>query len=118
MLIHSWRWFGPDDRISLDQINQTGAKNIVTALHQIPTGEIWYPEEIRKRKKQVEESGLSWGVVESVPVHEDIKKRTGNYKAYIENYKQTLINLGRENIKTVCYNLMPALDWSRTMPPE
>jgi len=110
----SWRWFGPNDRITLEQIIQTGARSIVTALHQVPTGKIWLPDEIRKRKKIIEKSGLEWSVVESVPVHEDIKKHTGNYLEFIENYKQTIVNLGKENIKTICYNFMPALDWSRT----
>jgi mannonate dehydratase len=114
MFIHSWRWFGPDDRISLNQIIQTGANSIVTALHHIPVGEPWSSDEIRYRKKMIEQAGLNWGVVESVPVHEDIKKRSGHYLRYIEAYKQTLIRLGKENIKTVCYNFMPALDWSRT----
>lgn len=114
MLIHSWRWFGPDDRISLDQIVQTGAKSVVSALHQIPVGEVWPGKEISQRKKEIEGSGLNWGVVESVPVHEDIKKRSGHYLKFTESYKQTLLNLGREGIRTVCYNFMPALDWSRT----
>ena len=114
MFIHSWRWFGPEDRIGLDQIIQTGATSVVSALHQIPVGESWSREEISFRKRLIEQSGLNWGVVESVPVHEDIKKRSGGYLRYIEAYKQTLRNLGREHIKTVCYNFMPALDWSRT----
>ena len=114
MFIHSWRWFGPDDRITLDQIVQTGAKSVVSALHQIPVGEAWSIQDIRIRKKMIEQAGLNWGVVESVPVHEDIKKRSGQYVKYTEAYKQTLNHLGREGIKTICYNFMPALDWSRT----
>lgn len=114
MFIHSWRWFGPDDRVGLDQIVQAGATSVVTALHQFPVGETWSPEEIRKRKETIMRSGLSWDVVESIPVHEDIKKRSGQYRGYLDNYKQTLAHLGRENIQTVCYNFMPALDWSRT----
>ncbi len=114
MFIHSWRWFGPEDRISLDQIVQTGAKSVVSALHQIPVGEAWSIEDIRVRKKMIEQAGLSWGVVESVPVHEDIKKRSGQFLKRIEAYKKTLTHLGREGIRTVCYNFMPALDWSRT----
>ena len=114
MLIHSWRWFGPGDRISLDQIRQAGAGSIVTALHQIPAGETWPADQIMERKRLIEASGLQWTVVESVPVHEEIKRGTHNKQRYIENYKQTLINLARENIRTVCYNFMPVLDWSRT----
>jgi len=114
MFIHSWRWFGPDDPVTLDQVVQTGAVNIVTALHQVPVGKVWHPDQIRQKKELIEASGLSWKVVESVPVHEDIKTRTGNYREYIDNFRQTLVNLGRENISTVCYNFMPALDWSRT----
>lgn len=114
MFIHSWRWFGPDDPVTLKQVIQTGAVNIVTALHQIPVGETWPPEKIRQRRQLIEASGLTWTVVESVPVHEDVKTRSGKYREYIDNFKQTLVNLARENIRTVCYNFMPALDWSRT----
>jgi mannonate dehydratase len=114
MLIHSWRWFGPGDRITLEQIVQTGASSIVTSLHEVPAGRVWDPESIRQRNRVIREAGLSWSVVESVPVHEDIKKRTGKYREYTENFKATLINLGKEGIPVVCYNFMPALDWSRT----
>jgi mannonate dehydratase len=118
MFIHSWRWFGPDDPVTLDQVVQTGAVNIVTALHQVPVGMVWPSDQIRQRKELIEASGLTWTVVESVPVHEDIKTRTGNYRECIDNFRQTLVNLGRENISTLCYNFMPALDWSRTSLTE
>lgn len=114
MFIHSWRWFGPDDPVTLEQVVQTGAKNIVSALHQIPVGAIWPENEILQRKSMIKQAGFTWDVVESVPVHEDIKKRTGQYLKYIENFKKTLKNLGKHGITTVCYNFIPALDWSRT----
>ncbi len=114
MLEYTWRWFGPKDRITFDEIRQTGATGIVTALHRIPVGEIWNRENILERKDIIERAGFRWSVVESIPVHEDIKRRTGRYKEFIENYKLSLINLAEFGIHTVCYNFMPILDWSRT----
>ena len=118
-MIESWRWFGPEDPVSLDDVRQTGVSDIVSALHHIPTGDVWPINEIKKYQKLIEEAPsdenkLTWSVVESIPIHEDIKLGLPGKEAFIQNWIQTIENLSKCGIKTICYNFMPVLDWTRT----
>lgn len=110
----TWRWFGPQDPISLDHIKQAGASGIVTALHNLYRGEAWPLDQVLKRKAEIEASGLAWSVVESIPVHNSIKLRSGPYRQFIEAWKNSLVAIGQAGIKIVCYNFMPVVDWTRT----
>lgn len=113
-MIESWRWFGPEDPVSLKDVRQTGATGVVTALHEIPNGTFWPEEEIATRRRLIEDAGLTWEVTESIPVHEDIKTGAPGWERWASNWAETVKALARQGVKTICYNFMPVLDWTRT----
>ena len=116
----TWRWFGPKDLCSIDDMLQAGVEGVVSALHHVPTGAVWTPDEIARRQGEIgrrqdgSPSGLAWEVVESLPVSEDIKKQRGHWREHFANYRESLRNLARAGIEVICYNFMPVLDWTRT----
>lgn len=113
-MLETWRWFGPRDPVTLENVIQAGARGVVTSLHEVPTGEAWSQEDVLARKALIEAAGLHWSVVESIPLHNDIKTRSGDYRRYIENYKTSVRSVGTAGIGVVCYNFMPVVDWTRT----
>ena len=119
-MMQTWRWFGPNDTVSIDDILQAGTEGVVSALHHVPTGAVWTPDEIARRRAEIavmtdgRPSGLTWEVVESLPVSEDIKQQRGDWRAHVDAYRQSLRNLAAAGIGVVCYNFMPVIDWTRT----
>ena len=110
----TWRWFGPDDPVSLDQVKQAGAIGIVSALHHLYRGETWPLQEVLKRKAEIEAAGFAWSVVESIPIHNSIKLRSGSYRRFIDAWKDSLAAVAKAGIPVICYNFMPVVDWTRT----